>query len=534
MGFAKSAAIFAVGTLGSRVTGLIRDRIVLAVFGASELHEAYVVANRIPNLLREMLAEGALSSSFTKVYTEVATKDNARALRLLRDALILITAIGTVVSVLGIFAAPYLVEASTTMTAESTYSDAFKPTTVVLTQLLFPFILFMAIGSIAMGALHKAGNFYLTSTSPILLNIGYIVGALVFAAGYPSLIPTGAAALEIDPTIFGLVCGVLLGGMGQMLYQLVGIRKTLKEAFSTISLPWSEDVAKVAYLMAPMIIATSAGPINAFVNLNFATQLGGGAVVWLNYAFRLLQLPIGLFGVAIGAAVLPTLTRQIVLSNGIYSGEPSKTMQLAIEIVLWLLIPATTFMLILSEPLMAVLFQSGRFQHSDVSATAACVAVYSLGMISYGLIKVVTSFYYSANNTKFPMQVSLSMIGVNFVANWLLAKPFGHLGIAGATALTIIGNSTFLLIGLRKYRLSWDRIAMFKSARYLLLATLAGAALAVPCRLYPDSTTVRGSALMLVAGGSLLVMPIVVAASRYWGFTLNDVVSRVRRRIAKK
>ena len=465
MSLARSTIVFAFGTLLSRLTGLLRDRVVLSVFGASETLEAFIVANRIPNLFRELLSEGALSNSFTKVYAEICATDPDRGHKLLTNTLILVGFIGILFVATGILAAPLLVHLSTLLIEGADYSDQFVPLATQLTRILFPFILLMSLASIAMGALHQRGQFLITSTSPIILNIGYIFGAYVLAQTLRDRWGEIASQLSTDPMSLGLALGVLLGGFGQMIFQLAGLwQPVLKEHFRfTFRLPWDSDLKKIFILMAPMVIATSAGPINAQVNLIFATSVGGGALVWLNYSFRLLQLPVGLFGVAASAAVLPALTRAIAKAGGKIDLASSRIFQQAIEIVLWLLTPSVVLLLTSHTELIGLVFQSGKFQAADVAATGQTLFVYSFGLLGYGFIKVLTSFYYATDNTTYPMRVSLSMIAVNLLANVFLVRHFGHYGVAGATATTLMGNAALLFWGLRKYSLQFEGKELLRS-----------------------------------------------------------------------
>ena len=367
MSLARSSLLFAAGTLLSRITGLVRDRAFLAVFGTSELMSAFVIAFRIPNMLREMLAEGALGSSFTKVYSGLDTIDPVRAQRLLIDALFLMVLVSAFVCSIGIVAAPLIVRL---MTAENESGPLLIATATGLTRLLFPFLGFMALGAVVAGALHKKGSFFASASAPVVFNLCNIAGALSFA---PLLETHGGPWIEtyVAPkSITGLACGVLLGGLGQVLFQAFDLRHEIRKSFHTWrasgwSLPWSPDIKQVIVLMAPMALASGGGQVKTVINNYFATSQGPSAVVWLDSAFRLLHLPVGLFGIAIGSAVLPSLSRALAQAGGIVDGTASREIQKAVELVLWLMTPCFVFLVIHHLDLVRCLYESGRFTPED-------------------------------------------------------------------------------------------------------------------------------------------------------------------------
>jgi putative peptidoglycan lipid II flippase len=397
------------------------------------------------------LAEGALGSSFTKVFSELWEKDRQRAIRLLHDSLWSFSLLAAVLVMIGIITAPLLV-GSLTIFADGHTNPVFYQQCVSLTRLMFPFIGFMILGSIVSGVLHQSGRFLLSSLSPILLNLGFLIGALLFAGLLDRYAPPWVEEVFIDKRITGLALGALLGGALQLWVQVCGIwRRYLAPTVSfPRALPWSGDVGKVLALMGPMVIAGSAGQVNVLVNTNFATTLQEGAVTWLTFAFRVLQLPIGLFAVAIGTVALPALTRAVVRRRETQnSSELAGELLRSLELMCWLMLPCMCFFLVNSSHIVQLLYQHGAFDEKASLATAQALYFYSFGLLGYGLIKVLTSYYYAVGQTRYPMMVGLFSIGLNFMLNYLLVARFGHTGLAMTASLVLMCNAFFLLLGLR-------------------------------------------------------------------------------------
>ena len=222
--------------------------------------------------------------------------------------------------------------------------------------------------------------------------------------------------------------------------------------------------------MLPASIAASTGPINIFINTNFATSLGEGVVTWLNYSFRLLQLPVGVFGVAIGVAVLPPLTRSIKKGEGKITKEVSDTFSKSFDSVLWIMGACSLFLYSEAYLIIKLLFGYGRFSEADVYATAEALKYYSFAAIGYGLIKITTSFYYALNQTKFAMYVSIMTVFVNFISNYFFSKVLGYTGLALTTSLTLTLNSIVLLIIAIKLGI---KLSVFKHLKSLCLLVMS-------------------------------------------------------------
>lgn len=476
MSLAKSTMLFTMGTLISRVTGLVREMAVLAAFGASGLMDAFFVAFRIPNLLRELLAEGALGSAFTKVYSEISVSDRRRAQDLLIHSMFITLLLSLVTTLIGIIGAPWLVRFLTLFADESGRGAEWSQYTTGLTKILFPYLSFTIVGSVAMGALHYHGRFFLSAVSPIGFNLFYIAGSLwigeyVFQHG-----PEWLVNIVGEGHLAGLALGVLLGGIAQLGMQLWGIWSEIVSAFRNLG-PLRESIAaikKVWAIMFPMMIGASAGQVNVLVNTNFATSLQPGAVTWLNAAFRLLQLPIGLFAVAVGSAALPALTRAITAAGHVVDKNASYQLQRAIELVLWLTVPCMVFLAINSREAIVLLYMGGKFDFEASNATAQALYGYSFSVAGYGLIKVFNSFYYAVERTSFTMKVGLFSIALNGISNYLMVAKFGfgHLGLAVTTSITLTINALILAWGTRVHKMEFHGKDFKQSVTLMAISVL--------------------------------------------------------------
>tara|TARA_Y100000991_G_scaffold200877_1_gene173518 strand:+ start:1345 stop:2955 length:1611 start_codon:yes stop_codon:yes gene_type:complete len=475
MSIVKSSLWFSLGTLLSRVSGLIREAVMAGVFGASSLLDAFFIANRIPNMLRDIAAEGALGASFTKIFSEEWEKNPEKAKKFLKDSIAFYGLCLFILCVFGIMFSPFLVKALTLFQHENR-SEEFYKHCVGLTRLLFPFIAAMSLAAIFAGALHQKGRFLISSLTPIALNFGYILGAIFLARVLEDFDFKWLENYIAPSNITGLSLGVLLGGCLQCFVLFWLVKKSFFEqsSFFPLRLRWTPKIKETLFLMGPMVIASSSAQINIIINTNFATSLEAGTVSWLSYSFRLLQLPIGIFAVAIGSAALPALTKTITSTRSIHHPKVSQQLEDSIVLSLWLLVPCLCFLLINCETLVNFLFYHGNFDERSARATSQALYYYSFGVLGYGLIKVVSSFYYAAGDTKFPMKVSLTVIFINFTANYFLVDQYGFKGLALSSSIVFSINALILLYGLKRYSLPFNYKRLTKSLTYILFAVFAG------------------------------------------------------------
>ena len=483
--FIKSSLLFTLGTLCSRISGLVREAVLSYSFGASPRFDAFVIALRLPNLLRDMLAEGALSQAFTKVYSEVqlASSERGHALLLATTKFFFLTSL--LITIAGVFFAPELVDLFTLL-AEGERKATLLADATLLTRVVFPWILLAVMSAVFMGALHQEGKFFRTACAPILLNLGFIGGALGLAKIFPHF-----DFLPVPPhlrDLCGLAVGVLLGGLLHCLFLLRSLSVAVLALLRTHGkiLPLSPDLRHVLTLMLPMAVASSAAPINAFINTNFAAALEAGAVSWLYYAFRLVHLPIALFGVAVGMALLPALTKALAQEQD-FAGQASQLLQQAIELVLWLLSICFIFVLVNHFYITQLIYQQGSFTLTDSHNTSAALLMYSIGLIGYGLLKVFTSVYYAINRTAFVMKVSFALIALNLALNALLVQVLGFRGLALTTALVVTCNALVLALGLRHTKINWNWVTLRRSLFFLILLLVIGGIAQQLLRLYIEN-----------------------------------------------
>ena len=448
MSVARSTLAFALGTLISRIFGLVREAVLAMVFGASTLLDSFLVANRIPGLLRDLMAEGALGTSFTRQFSAWMAEDPERARRLAVDTLILCCQILLALIGLGILCAEWLVLALTWF-APAGYAEQLQMQATFLTRMLLPFILPMSLSAILAGILHQRGKFFITAIAPIFTNLGFILGALILGSWFQFVFPESVDAAFADRRLIGLAAGVLIGGGLQAASQFLVVWKSVLSPFVPSSLiPINTDTKKVMKLMLPMIIGASSAQVTVFINTNFAASLGEGVVSFVTLAFRLLQLPIGIFGVAIGSAVLPVLTKKIVQNGGKVSADVSAELTQALELVSWLLLPCGIMLITQADSMVSLLYGGGRFDQDAVSKTAKILSIYGFGLIGYGFTKVLTAFYYAIHRTRFPMYASLFNLGLGLILNLILVPKMGFLGLAVTSATVLLCNGLFLLVGL--------------------------------------------------------------------------------------
>ncbi len=469
----KSSLLFTLGTLCSRASGLAREAVLSYSFGASSRFDAFVIALRLPNLLRDMIAEGALSQAFTKVYSalQLESHEKSHALLLATTKFFFLTSL--IISVAGIFFAPELVNLLTLL-AEGERKTTLLADATLLTRIVFPWILLAVMSAVFMGALHQEGKFFRTACAPLLLNLGFIGGALGLAKIFATL-----DFLPVPPhlrSLCGLAVGVLLGGLLHCLFLLHSLSVAVLSVLRTHGrlLPLNPDTRKVITLMLPTAVASSTTPINAFINTNFAASLEAGAVSWLYYAFRLTHLPVALFGVALSTTLLPALTKAVTHNEKGFGTHASQLLQQATELVLWLLSICSIFVLINHTYITQLIYQQGNFTPTDTINTAVALRMYSIGLLGYGLMKVLTTVYYTIERTAYIMKTSFALIALNLALNALLVQTLGFRGLALTTAIVTTCNALILALGLRHEKINWTWITLRRSLLFLTLLLITG------------------------------------------------------------
>ncbi len=454
---AKSAGTVGVAVMCSRVLGLVREQIFAAMFGAGFAYDAFVVAFRIPNLLRDLFGEGALSAAFVTIFSRYDTgKTPEETWRLASNVLVFFTILLSLVTLLGVFMAGPLVS----LLAPDFAKIAGKSElTATLTMIMLPFLVFISLAAVVMGMLNTKGRFFVPAMASSFFNLGSIVGGVTMAwilprYGYPAII--------------GMAIGTLLGGILQLGVQLPALFKTGFRFFPHLDLR-DPGLHSILRLMIPATIGLSATQINIFVNTSFAASCAEGSVSWLNYAFRLVQLPIGLFGVAFSIAIMPVMARHAAKKD---IPAMRDTLVSSLTMVFCLTIPATAGLILLAEPIIRLIFEHGAFTALDTVATAQTLTLYAAGLMAYSANKILVPVFYALDNTKYPVIASFLAVLANILIINLTITTFQHLAIALSTSCTMFLNFLFLSAVLYQKMGGYSLPALFRGLFKILIATL--------------------------------------------------------------
>jgi putative peptidoglycan lipid II flippase len=449
--------------MASRILGLVRDQVLAYLFGAGDAMDAFRIAFRLPNVLRDLFAEGAMSAALVPSFTRaLARGGEERAWRLGRNVITVMIVVTGLLAVTGmLFAAPLV----------RLYAGDFDAVpgklelTIRLTRIMFPFLVLVSVAAVLMGMLNALHRFFIPALSPAMFNVATIVCAV-------ALVPF-ARRVGMTP-ITMIAAGTLAGGAGQVLLQWPVLRR---EGFRYAPLMdlHDEDLRNVARLMGPGIAGLAAVQVNLFINSWLATRLGTGAVSWLDYAFRLMYMPIGLFGISIATASLPGISRHAAVSDvpGV-----RHSVSAGLRMMLMLNVPATAGLAALATPIVKLIYEHGRFTPADTSATAAALMCYAPGLIGYSAVKLISPSFYALGSSRIPVMASAASVMVNVALNLVLVNTLGHRGLALGTALAALVNGGMLFVLLGRRLGGLDGISVFTAAWKISLASLVMAAAA--------------------------------------------------------
>lgn len=413
----RTAMWLSAATMSSRVLGLIRDQLFAILVGANRFSDAFVVAFRIPNLLRDLFAEGALSSAFVPVFAETRRNRGDRAAHRLADSMVaLVLLVVGALTVLGVLFAEQVVNAIAPGVAEPALASR-------LARLMMPFLLLVSLAAVAMGMLNAEGKFMTPALAPMLFNVGSIaVGAGLWAAGYP---PSRA--------VLGWALGTMLGGTFQLLIQLPSLARLGHVPLPRLSRADLRDpgLKRIFRLMGAAVVGLSATQVNILVNTWFASH-EVGAATWLQMAFRLMQLPLGVFGVAI-ATVAGAGVAQKAAARDLPAVK--NTLGSAMRLVAFLNIPSAVGLAVLATPIISLIYEHGRFQAADAAATGSALTFYALGLYAYSGVKVLAPAFYALDRPRVPVLASFAGMAVNVALNVALWPVLGHRGVALGTSL---------------------------------------------------------------------------------------------------
>src|SRR2546421_1400710 len=468
-GSARAAGVVGMAILSSRVLGLIREMVFAGLFGAGKNLDAFLMAFRLPNLLRDLFAEGALSTAFITTFSrKIATEGDESAWRLGNKVATLTAVFMSAVTLIGIIYAPQLIHLMTWWS----WSPEKTETTILLTRIMWPFILLVSLAALVMGMLNAKHVFGAPAMASSFFNLGSIIGGVAFG-------------WWLDPhfgtrSLIGLAIGTLIGGLWQLTAQFPSLRRVGYKFQADFS--WRDPgVRTVLTLMGPAVIAARAVQVNVLINSGFAARLGDGPVSWLNIAFRLMQLPLGIFGVAIATVTLPLVSRSAALGN---KTEFRGALAHAMRLVMLLTIPSAIGLIILAEPIIGLIYQHGRFTIASTIQTAGALRFYAIGLVGYSAVKVLAPAFYALDKRNLPMVVSLFSIGLNAALNWFFTfrLELGHRGLALSTSLVALTNFIILYVMMRRYI---GRLETGEMLRTLAKLFVAGALLAGPFLLSP-------------------------------------------------
>ncbi len=519
MSLLRATATIGSFTLLSRIAGFVRDVLQASLMGAGMAADAFLIAQRLPNLFRALFAEGAFASAFVPMFNRQVGADGGRidgARRFAEDVL------AVLLPVLLLFTAVMIAGAAPVVWAlTGGFPDASPEKfalTVDFTRLTFPYLMLISLTSLLGGLLNSVGRFAVNAAAPVLLNIVLIAG-LLWSGGSDDVAAARVQALCIT-----------LGGIAQLLWLLWSCSRagiSLKLRLPRLT----PQVRTLMALIVPAALGAGAVQVNLLISTALAARfLGEGAVSWLYYADRLNQLPLGIIGIGVGTALLPTMSRLIGADDAPAAiGQQNRAM----ELVLILTLPAAAGLVVAAEPIVALLFEHGQFTRADTVATAAALAGFAIGLPAYVLIKVLTPGFHARSDTTTPVRVALAAMLVNLVANLVLVLPLGHVGIALGTAIAAWINAAALAVLLvRRGHFALDARARRLLPR-LVAATAAMAAVllaALPLlRMLPVSGT-PGEAIgvvLLIGGGGLAYL---AAARLLEVFTLGGLVAQLKRK----
>jgi putative peptidoglycan lipid II flippase len=458
---ARSAGIFGLATIASRILGLARDQVLAYYFGADDVNDAFRVATRIPNLLRDLFAEGAMSAAFVPTFTRQLTLHGRDKAWRLASSVInsLLIATGAIV-ILGIIFAEPLVRL---FASEFSAVPGKIELTIYLTRISFPFLTLVAVAAVLMGMLNSLGHFFVPALSPAMFNVAVVVMSL-------GLIPF-AETLGVEPITI-VAIATLIGGLGQLAIQWPPLRKEGFRYRPVLDFR-DEGLHKVLLLMGPGTIGMAATQINVFVNTVLATGEGTGAVSYLDFAFRLMYLPIGLFGVSIATAATPAISRMVAEQD---FPRIRSTLASALGLMLFLNLPATVGLIVLARPIIELIFERGRFTAEDTINTAAALQLYAIGLIGYSIVRIISPTFYALGRSRVPVMVSAASVVVNITLNVTLVRLLGFRGLALGTSITAIINASVQLFLLRReiHGIEGKRIAT-SFARVIVASVAMGA-----------------------------------------------------------
>jgi putative peptidoglycan lipid II flippase len=509
--------------LTSRVLGLARDTVLAAVFGAGNEMDAFVVAFRIPNLVRELFAEGAMSAAFVPTFTKYLTLNGkASAWKLGNNVLNALLVVTGLLVTLGFVATTPLV---TAYAGDYSAVPGKLGLTITLARVMLPFLTLAAIAAAVMGMLNSLRHYFVPALAPAAFNVATIACALLLTPVMPAL---------GQPRIMAIAIAAILGGLGQIAVQWPALRAEGFRYAPTLD-RHDPGLREVVMLMVPGTLGLAATQINLLISTQLAVGQGTGAVSWLQYAFRLIDLPIGLFGVSIATAVLPAVARHAAIDD---RQAVSKTIARGITLMLMVNVPASVGLFLLATPIVQLLLERGQFLHADTIATAAAVQCYAIGLVGFSAVRIASPVFYAFRRSGVPVMLSLNTIVLNLVFSLILVQWIGFRGLAVATSLAAIVHGGLSLVLLRRQlgRIGGGHLAI----TFLKIAAASAVmAIVVMVAMRELSTWAPGAGtgsqllrLTLAIGAGLIAVGLSAKLLRISEF--DEVIDRVRDRLGAR
>ena len=536
---ARATWVVSGATMISRVFGYIRDAVIAAYFGTGTSADAFIAAFKVPNFLRRLFGEGALTVSFVPVFTEeLERKGEPAAKELASVVFTAFFALLSLITVVGVIFAPQIVWL---MVPGFEGVSEKAELTVYLTRVMFPYVLLICLVALAMGILNSTKHFFAPAFAPVLLNVSMIAAAM-------ALTPV------VDPPSLALAIGVVAGGVVQLLFQIPFLYK--KGYLPRIRVnPSHPGLRKIAFLLLPALFGMAVHTLAVFINSIFASMLREGSVSCFFYADRLMELPLGVFAIAVGTAVLPSMSRQAAKLD--FDGLKD-TMGFGIKLVLFITLPATAGMVALSEPIINVLFQRGAFDLEATQITAQTLVFFCLGLPFFSILRVVVPVFYSMKDTLTPVLLAVTAVVTTLLCDVLFIGPVeypewpivallaqkmnitGPLGVGGLALATSVGamvnciGLTFIL-KTRIGRIGGRAIA-FSVSRSLLAAAVMGVAVWYPVRFFDFTTDGFGVVKVAALAGIIALGMAVYAgvAAALGSPELQSAVGIFRRKFGRK
>ena len=454
MNLLKTLAAISSMTMLSRVTGLLRESLFARAFGASAYSDAFIVAFRIPNLLRRLFAEGAFAQAFVPILSEYKTQHGQEPTKVLVDHVATTLVWATVLtSILGIIFSPALILLIATGLEKNTEA-------VFMTRLMFPYIACMSFVALAGGVLNTWRQFKIPAFTPVLLNVAFILASLFLVQ-------------FLQTPIYAMAIAVLLGGLLQVGLQIPALRKIgMLPHLSLNPLTGLRDpgVRRMLRKMGPAVFAVSAAQISLMINTNIASRLAAGSVSALSYADRLMEFPTAMLGVALGTILLPSLSKANAESDTV---EYSALLDWGLRLTFLLALPAAVGMATLAEPLIATLFHYGKFNAADVAASSLPLMAYSAGLVGIILVKTLAPAFYARQDIKTPVRIAVGVLIATQLMNYIFVPRLQVAGLALSIGLGACINALCLYIGLRRRKIFAPQPGWFGFLARLVVAVCA-------------------------------------------------------------